>query len=183
VGEEKSNEIIEKMSRPVLGRMSSDPGGVSSPVRAFKSLDVTPLIVDRGEKDMIWDVDGNAYNDYCGSWGRLSSSCTEECRRGSPGTSRRGSSFGITTLLRSNWRAKSAPTNASMEQLRFVSSGTEATMSAVRLARGFTGKNLIIKFFDGQTTNGHADTLLIQAGFLGDGRPCDIARCASVCCL
>lgn len=139
------------------------PGGVNSPVRAFKGLGQTPMVVARGAGDLIWDVDGYRYIDYCGSWGALVhghahphvvASATEYLHR--------GSSFGITTEIEGKLARRIAKHMPSIEMLRFVSTGTEATMSAVRLARGYTGRNLIVKYAG--NFHGHADGFLIQAG-------------------
>ena len=134
-----------------------------SPIRAFTGLDMTPLIVERGEGDTIWDVDGNAYIDYCASWGPLilghahPAVVKRACKR-----IEQGSSFGIATPYECLLAEKINTHLPTMEKIRFVSSGSEATMSAIRLARGFTGRNTLIKF-DGHY-HGHVDCLLIEAG-------------------
>jgi glutamate-1-semialdehyde 2,1-aminomutase len=139
------------------------PGGVNSPVRAFPGLAMTPLIAARGEGDTIWDEDGRSYIDYCGSWGALilghapPSVVEAACRQ-----VQRGSSFGIATHIEQKLASRIKAHLPSIEKIRFVSSGTEASMSAIRLARGFTGRSKIIKF-DGHY-HGHTDSLLIQAG-------------------
>jgi glutamate-1-semialdehyde 2,1-aminomutase len=139
------------------------PGGVNSPVRAFRDLGLSPLIAVRGEGDQIWDVDGHDYIDFCCSWGALI------LGHAPPGVVRvaceqiaRGSSFGIATPYENACAAKIKQHMPSMEKMRFVSSGTEAAMSAIRLARGFTGRARIVKF-DGHY-HGHSDGLLISAG-------------------
>ncbi len=139
------------------------PGGVNSPVRAFKALAMIPLIVERGEADLIWDVDGHRYIDFCGSWGALI------LGHSPPAVAARllhqitqGTSFGIATRFENEFAARILEHFPSMDKLRFVSSGTEATMTAVRLARGFTGHSTIVKF-DGHY-HGHTDSLLIAAG-------------------
>jgi glutamate-1-semialdehyde 2,1-aminomutase len=139
------------------------PGGVNSPVRSFKDLDMTPLIVVKGKGDTIWDADGFTYTDFCCSWGALILGHAHEkvvqkaCEQVA-----KGSSFGIATPYEKECANKIIAYYPSMDKLRFVSSGTEATMSAVRLARGFTGRSLIVKF-DGHY-HGHSDALLISAG-------------------
>lgn len=139
------------------------PGGVSSPVRSFKGMDMTPLIVKEGKGDRICDVDGHSYIDFCQSWGALIlGHSPDECVAKAAEQLNRGTSFGITTPFEKELAAKIAFHLPSIDKLRFVSSGTEATMSAIRLARGYTGKSTIIKF-DGHF-HGHSDSLLIQAG-------------------
>lgn len=139
------------------------PGGVNSPVRAFKGFDMTPMIIEKGKGDMIWDVDGNAYIDYCLSWGPLilghahPAVVKRACEQ-----AQRGSSFGIATPYELFLAEKINTHLPSMEKLRFVSSGSEATMSAVRLARAFTGRNTFVKFSGHY--HGHSDCLLIQSG-------------------
>lgn len=139
------------------------PGGVNSPVRAFKELSTLPLIAVKGRGDEIWDADGHSYIDFCCSWGalilghapgRVVEKACEQVER--------GSSFGITTPYENACAAKIIEHMPSIEKLRFVSSGTEAAMSAIRLARGYTGKRRIVKF-DGHY-HGHSDGLLISAG-------------------
>ncbi|MBI3508120.1 MAG: glutamate-1-semialdehyde 2,1-aminomutase [Chlamydiia bacterium] len=139
------------------------PGGVNSPVRAFRGLGLTPLIVESGQGDLVYDVDGNKYIDYCGSWGALilghapptvvQAACQQMAK---------GSSFGIATALEEQLASKMVALIHSLEKIRFVSSGTEATMTALRLARGYTGRAKIVKFTGHY--HGHSDFLLIQAG-------------------
>ncbi len=139
------------------------PGGVNSPVRAFFSLEMTPLVVARGLGDTIWDVDGHTYIDFCGSWGSLILGHVHpQVARAAIAQINHGSSFGITTEIEEILASQIIRHMPSIEKIRFVSSGTEATMSALRLARGYTGKDLILKF-DGNY-HGHADHLLIGAG-------------------
>lgn len=139
------------------------PGGVNSPVRAFRGLDIPPLIVAYGKGDRIVDVDNHSYIDYCGSWGAL-------VHGHAPPTVvekiiqkvRLGTTFGATTEVEGILAQKVTQHLPSIEKIRFVSSGTEATMSALRLARAFTGKKLILKF-EGNY-HGHSDALLTRAG-------------------
>lgn len=139
------------------------PGGVSSPVRAFHGMGITPMIVREGKGDTIYDVDGHSYIDFCQSWGALilGHSPDHVIAKVSEQLSR-GSSFGIATPYEKELAEIIIRHFPSIERLRFVSSGTEATMTAIRLARGFTGRSIIVKF-NGHY-HGHSDSLLIQAG-------------------
>jgi glutamate-1-semialdehyde 2,1-aminomutase len=139
------------------------PGGVNSPVRAFRGVGGTPLFIDRGEGSRICDVDGNSYIDYVGSWGPLIMGhrppfVTEALRSALD----RGTSFGAPTEQEVELADLVAQIVPSMEMVRLVNSGTEATMSALRVARGFTGRDLTIKF-EG-CYHGHVDSLLVKAG-------------------
>jgi glutamate-1-semialdehyde 2,1-aminomutase len=139
------------------------PGGVNSPVRAFRSVGGTPLFIDRGEGCYVFDADGNRFTDFCCSWGPLilghaHPKLVEKVNA----TVQRGTSFGAPTKLENELAELIISNNPFIEKLRFVSSGTEAVMSAIRLARGYTGKNHIIKF-DG-CYHGHADAMLVKAG-------------------
>lgn len=139
------------------------PGGVNSPVRSCKSVGVSPLIAVKGDGAILHDLDGNQYIDYCGSWGALiHGHAHPEVIHAIKGTAELGTSFGISTPLEHKLASEVIRLMPSIEKIRFVSSGTEATMSAARLARGFTGRDLIVKF-DGHY-HGHADFFLIQAG-------------------
>ena len=138
-------------------------GGVNSPVRAFGAVGGMPIIVDRARGSQVWDVDGNAYNDFICSWGALilghadpeiSAALTEQAAR--------GTSYGMTTELEVQLAEMLQRALPSMERVRFVSSGTEATMSAIRLARAATGRNCIVKFEGGY--HGHGDSFLVKAG-------------------
>ncbi len=139
------------------------PGGVNSPVRSFKGMDISPLVVARGEGDLIYDIDGHQYIDYCGSWGPLiHGHAHPEVIKAATSRMALGTTFGITTEVE-GMLAKTIIDNVlSIESIRFVSSGTEAAMSAVRLARGFTGRDLVVKFSGNY--HGHADLFLVQAG-------------------
>ena len=139
------------------------PGGVNSPVRACKSVGCEPLFIDRADGCMIYDVDGNGYIDYVGSWGPMILGHRHPAVHNAiTAAMERGTSFGAPTDLEIKLAEMVVAAVPSMEMVRFVNSGTEATMSAIRLARGVTGRDLIIKF-DG-CYHGHADTLLVEAG-------------------
>jgi glutamate-1-semialdehyde 2,1-aminomutase len=139
------------------------PGGVNSPVRAFRGVGGEPVFVARGEGARVWDVDGRAYLDFLGSWGPLilghAPPAVVEAVVAAAG---RGTSYGMPTAGEVDLAAAITAAYPSMEMLRLVSSGTEAAMSAIRLARGATGRDLILKF-DG-CYHGHADSLLVKAG-------------------
>jgi glutamate-1-semialdehyde 2,1-aminomutase len=152
----QSNRLFEESS-------TLFPGGVNSPVRAFKSVGGTPLFFAKGKGSTVWDEDGNQFIDFCNSWGPLihghANGYVEEKIIQ---TLRNGSSFGVPTRLESEL-AKLIKTNIPfIDKLRFVSSGTEAVMSALRLARGYTGKTKILKF-EG-CYHGHVDSMLVKAG-------------------
>jgi len=139
------------------------PGGVDSPVRAFRGVGGTPLFIARGKGATIWDVDGNRYVDYLASWGPLIAGHAH------PGVvaaiheaANRGTSFGAPTEAELELAELVKQAFPSIDLVRFVSSGTEATMSALRLARAATGRDMLIKFDGGY--HGHADGLLVQAG-------------------
>ncbi|WP_339271571.1 glutamate-1-semialdehyde 2,1-aminomutase [Paenibacillus sp. FSL K6-1330] len=139
------------------------PGGVNSPVRAFKSVGLTPIYIDRGEGSRVYDIDGNSFIDYVGSWGPLiMGHAHPEVVEALQETAGKGTSFGAPTLLETKMAKLVCERVPSMEVVRMVNSGTEATMSAIRLARGYTGRSKIIKF-EG-SYHGHADSLLIKAG-------------------
>jgi glutamate-1-semialdehyde 2,1-aminomutase len=139
------------------------PGGVNSPVRAFRSVGGTPIFFREGKGAWLTDVDGNRYVDYVGSWGpMILGHAHPEVVAAVQETAARSLSFGAPTGLELELARLLTQLVPSMEQVRLVSSGTEATMSAIRLARGFTGRNKIIKF-EG-CYHGHADALLVKAG-------------------
>ena len=140
------------------------PGGVNSPVRAFKSVKGDPIFIDRGNGSRIWDVDGNEYIDFCCSWGPLIlGHNNENVRKQIVSTLEKGTSFGAPTKLENELGDLIISNNIFIEnKIRFVNSGTEAVMSAIRLARGYTGKNKILKF-EG-CYHGHMDALLVSAG-------------------
>lgn len=153
---DRSNEIFRRAEARLVG-------GVNSPVRAFRSVGGEPIIAARGEGSHIFDADGNSYIDYIGSWGALilghanpavTLAISEQAAR--------GTSFGVTNEAEVELAERICKAIPSIEKIRFVSSGTEATMSAARLARAFTGRDLILKF-DG-CYHGHADPFLSNAG-------------------
>jgi glutamate-1-semialdehyde 2,1-aminomutase len=151
------NEVLFERSQRVI------PGGVNSPVRAFRSVGGTPVFFARGKGPYVWDADDRRYIDYVGSWGPLVlGHAHPEVVKAVQESAARGLSFGAPTeseLEMAEWITSVLP---SMQQVRLVSSGTEATMTAIRLARGFTGRPKIVKF-EG-CYHGHADSLLVKAG-------------------
>jgi glutamate-1-semialdehyde 2,1-aminomutase len=151
-------------SRDAFDRASQViPGGVNSPARAFGAVGGEPLFIARGEGPYLYDVDGNQYLDYVGSWGPLIlGHAHPRVVRAIEEAARRGSSFGAPTELETQLAELIIDAMPSMEMVRFVSSGTEASMSAIRLARGFTGRDTIVKFAG--CYHGHVDSLLVQAG-------------------
>ncbi len=139
------------------------PGGVNSPVRAFRSVTVDPPFIKSGKGSKIYDIDGNEYIDYVGSWGPLilghcHETVVEELRE----VLETGTSFGAPTEKETELAKLVCQIVPSVEMLRMVNSGTEATMSALRLARGFTGRDMIVKFVGNY--HGHSDSLLVKAG-------------------
>lgn len=139
------------------------PGGVNSPVRAFRSVGGNPLFIERGKGSHIWDADGNEYIDYCCSWGPLILGHADDTVLNAVDkTMRKGTSFGAPTQLENELADLILSNNRFIQKLRFVSSGTEAVMSAIRLARGFTKRDKILKF-EG-CYHGHVDSLLVKAG-------------------
>ena len=152
-----ANEVAFQKAKKVI------PGGVNSPVRAFGSVGGTPRTIDRGAGSKIYDVTGKEFLDYVGSWGPLIlGHAHPDIVRVVQQTAERGLSFGAPTEKEIELAEIITRLVPSMEQVRLVSSGTEATMSAIRLARGFTGKPKIIKF-EG-CYHGHSDSLLVKAG-------------------
>jgi glutamate-1-semialdehyde 2,1-aminomutase len=139
------------------------PGGVNSPVRAFKGVGGDPIFVERGKGSRIWDADGNEYIDYVCSWGPLilGHAHKEVVARLKKGVAN-GTSFGIPTQRETELARKIVAAVPSIEKVRLVNSGTEAVMSAIRLARAYTNRSLVIKF-EG-CYHGHADGLLVKAG-------------------
>ena len=139
------------------------PGGVNSPVRAFKAVGGEPIFIDHAKGAYLYDVDGNRYIDYIASWGPLILGHAHEAVvEAVSWRARKGTSFGIPTEIETELARLAVSMVPNIDKIRFVNSGTEACMSAVRLARGFTGKEKIIKFAG--CYHGHADAFLIQAG-------------------
>ncbi|WP_239749231.1 glutamate-1-semialdehyde 2,1-aminomutase [Mammaliicoccus sp. H-M34] len=139
------------------------PGGVNSPVRAFKSVDTPPIFMDHGKGSKIYDVDGNEYIDYVLSWGPLILGHShEKVKTALHAAVDKGTSFGASTKLENKMAQLVIERVPSIEMVRMVSSGTEATLAALRLSRGYTGRNKILKF-EG-CYHGHSDSLLIKAG-------------------
>src|ERR1017187_4560731 len=139
------------------------PGGVNSPVRAFRSVGGNPLFIARGQGAHLFDVDGNEYIDYVGSWGPLLLGHRHpEILAALEGALRIGTSFGAPTEQEVELAEAIRDAVPSVEMVRLVNSGTEATMSAIRVARGFTGRDAIVKF-EG-CYHGHVDSPLVKAG-------------------
>ena len=139
------------------------PGGVNSPVRAFKNINGNPIFFERAEGAYLFDADGNKYIDYIGSWGPMIMGHSHpDIVNAIKEQAERGTSYGAPTSLESDVASLIIQCIPSIEKIRMVNSGTEATMSAIRLARGFTNKDKIIKF-EG-CYHGHVDSLLIKAG-------------------
>ena len=139
------------------------PGGVNSPVRAFRSVDRPPLLLERGEGPCVWDADGQRYVDYLGAWGpAILGHADPAVIVAIVAAARQGLALGATNPLEVELGELIRSAMPSIERLRFTSSGTEAVMSAIRLARAATGRDLIVKFAGGY--HGHADGLLVEAG-------------------
>jgi glutamate-1-semialdehyde 2,1-aminomutase len=152
----RSKEIFEKAEKVLVG-------GVNSPVRAFRSVGGDPLIIERGSGQHLYDADGNVLLDYVCSWGAmLLGHAYPAVTAAIVDQAQKGTSFGVTTELELELATLITKAIPFLEKVRFVSSGTEATMSAVRLARGVTGRDLIVKFSGGY--HGHADSFLSEAG-------------------
>jgi glutamate-1-semialdehyde 2,1-aminomutase len=152
----QSEELFARAQRLI-------PGGVNSPVRAFKAVGGTPLFIRKAEGCRVWDADGKAYIDYLGSWGpMILGHAYAPVIDAIVQAAQRGTSYGAPCAAEVELAERVVRAMPSIEMVRFVSSGTEATMSALRLARGFTGRNKILKF-DG-CYHGHADSLLVAAG-------------------
>ncbi|MBC3617900.1 glutamate-1-semialdehyde 2,1-aminomutase [Vibrio metschnikovii] len=152
----KSEDLYQKAQIKI-------PGGVNSPVRAFSGVGGSPIFIDRADGALIFDADGKAYIDYVGSWGPMILGHNHTVIRDAViHAAQRGLSFGAPTEMEITMAELVSELVPSMEQLRMVSSGTEATMSAIRLARGYTGRDKILKF-EG-CYHGHADSLLVKAG-------------------
>ncbi len=139
------------------------PGGVNSPVRAFANVGANPLFIDRAKGSKIYDIDGNEYIDYVGSWGPMFlGHGNERVRAAVKAAADKGMSFGAPCLAETELAKRICSAVPCVDEVRMVNSGTEATMSALRLARGYAGRNIIVKF-EG-CYHGHSDSLLIKAG-------------------
>ena len=153
---QKSRELFKEAQKYLVG-------GVNSPVRAFKSVEAEPIFIAKGKGSRIWDVDGNSYIDYVLSWGPLIlGHSNDKIINAIKEISNYGTSFGAPTEIEVKMAKAVVEAVPSVEMVRFVNSGTEATMSAIRLARGYTGRKKIIKF-EG-CYHGHVDSLLVSAG-------------------
>lgn len=175
------NEELFTASQKVI------PGGVNSPVRAFRSVGGTPLFFQRGQGAFVWDADGKQYTDYVGSWGpMIVGHCHPEVVKAVQDAAAQGLGFGAPTAGELDLANLLCTLLPSLEMVRLVSSGTEATMSAIRLARGFTGRSRIVKF-EG-CYHGHSDGLLVKAGSgaltfgqpSSSGVPAEIAQLTTV---
>jgi glutamate-1-semialdehyde 2,1-aminomutase len=152
----RSREAFERACRVI-------PGGVNSPARAFGAVGGRPVVIARGEGPYLYDLDGNRYLDYVGSWGPLIlGHAHPRVVRAVEEALHRGASFGAPTEAETELAELIVEAVPSIEMVRMVSSGTEASMSAIRLARGFTGRDVIVKFAG--CYHGHVDSLLVQAG-------------------
>ncbi len=152
----KSEEAFQEAKKVI-------PGGVDSPVRAFKGVGGTPRFIQKGEGAYLYDIDGNRYIDFVQSWGPLIfGHCDKDIEEAVIKAAKNGLSFGAPTLIETELASEICEMFDAIDKVRFVSSGTEAVMSAIRLARGFTNKDDIIKF-EG-CYHGHSDSLLVQAG-------------------
>lgn len=160
---ENSSRIDTRSSAAFQEAKKIIPGGVNSPVRAFKSVGLTPLFMEKGSGSRVTDIDGNTFIDYVGSWGPLIVGHAHPVvLEAIKGAAEKGTSFGAPTLLETEMAKLVIERVPSIDMVRMVNSGTEATMSALRLARGFTKRDKIVKF-EG-SYHGHADALLIKAG-------------------
>ena len=153
---EKSHTLFEQAQKSI-------PGGVNSPVRACRSVGCDPLFIERAAGASIFDADGNEYTDYVCSWGpMIMGHAHPDIIAAVEQAARRGTSFGAPTESEITLAEMVVEAVPSIEKVRFVNSGTEATMSAIRLARGYTGRNIVVKF--NGCYHGHADSFLVKAG-------------------
>ena len=178
---EKSLKIYEEATKYI-------PGGVNSPVRAFKSVGLDPIFIDRAHGSRIWDVDGNEYIDYICSWGPLMlGHSPKEIVEGIEEVVARGTSYGVPTAIEVDMAKIVVEAYPAIDQVRMVNSGTEATMSALRVARAYTNRNKILKF-EG-CYHGHSDALLVKSGSgtitygvpTSPGVPDDVVKDTLVC--
>ncbi|MBN1457097.1 MAG: glutamate-1-semialdehyde 2,1-aminomutase [Sedimentisphaerales bacterium] len=153
----------QKNERSFKDAVKVMPGGVNSPVRAFKAVGAAPIFIDKAKDAYLYDVDGNRYIDYCMSWGPMilghaNKAVLDEVKK----TMAKGTSYGVPTTIETDLAKVITGAIESVQKVRFVSSGTEAVMTAIRLARAATGKDKIIKFVGGY--HGHVDHMLVSAG-------------------
>lgn len=154
---------LEKSRNAFIEANKYIPGGVNSPVRAFKAVTIDPLFISRGKGSKIYDIDGNEYVDYVGSWGPLIlGHCHPKVVEALKDMAEKGTSFGAPTEIETEMAKLICDAVPSVEMVRMVNSGTEATMSALRLARAYTGREMIVKFIGNY--HGHSDSLLVKAG-------------------
>jgi len=154
---------LEKSAAAFAEAKKLMPGGVNSPVRSYRSVDCNPPFIARAEGSHIYDIDGNDYIDYVGSWGPMVvGHAHPQVVKALQESATRGTSYGAPTLIESQLAKKVMEVYPSIEVIRMVNSGTEATMSALRLARGYTHRNKIVKFIG--CYHGHSDSLLVKAG-------------------
>ena len=154
---------LEKSATAFAEAKKLMPGGVNSPVRSYRSVDCNPPFIARAEGSHIYDIDGNDYIDYVGSWGPMVvGHAHPQVVKALQEAATRGTSYGAPTLIESQLAKKVMEVYPSIEVIRMVNSGTEATMSALRLARGYTHRNKIVKFIG--CYHGHSDSLLVKAG-------------------
>lgn len=154
---------LEKSAAAFAEAKKLMPGGVNSPVRSYRSVDCNPPFIARAEGSHIYDIDGNDYIDYVGSWGPMVvGHAHPQVVKALQEAAARGTSYGAPTLIESQLAKKVMEVYQSIEVIRMVNSGTEATMSALRLARGYTHRNKIVKFIG--CYHGHSDSLLVKAG-------------------
>ena len=152
-----NNKTLFKLSKKII------PGGVNSPVRAFQAVGGTPVFFNKGKGSKVVDVEGNEYIDFVGSWGPLILGHSHPVILSKLNqVMKKGLSFGVPTKIELEFAETIKKYFPSMQMIRLVSSGTEATMTAIRLARGYTNKDLIIKFTG--CYHGHSDSLLVKAG-------------------
>ncbi|MTI54404.1 glutamate-1-semialdehyde 2,1-aminomutase [Geosporobacter ferrireducens] len=154
---------LEKSKKAFIEANQYIPGGVNSPVRAFKSVTINPPFIKEGKGSKIYDIDGNEYVDYVGSWGPLIlGHCHPKVVEALKNAAEKGTSFGAPTEIETEMAKLICDAVPSVEMVRMVNSGTEATMSALRLARAYTNKEIIVKFIGNY--HGHSDSLLVKAG-------------------
>ena len=154
---------LEKSAAAFAEAKELMPGGVNSPVRSYKSVDCNPPFIDHALGDKIYDIDGNEYIDYVGSWGPMVvGHAHPKVVKALQEAATRGTSYGAPTCIESELAKLVMEVYPSIETIRMVNSGTEATMSALRLARGYTGREKIVKFIG--CYHGHSDSLLVNAG-------------------